>query len=145
MTRWAVFDLGSYIIDNDPSVQVNDERFHRIIRDGKILWPEKYTLAMIEQLQREHGSNFYLLYLNSAADPALTDFDMTLVRPFTIVDGKVLFEDDPRDAFLIKRNDVRAARDRGDAPPIVLPPGERITAALLARLVDGGGGIRLRG
>jgi len=122
-TRWAVFDLYSYIIDNDPSVEVNDERFHRIIRDGKILWPEKYTLADIEQLQREHGSNFYLLYLNSAADPELTDFDLTLVRDFRIRDGMIEFEEDERDLLLAKRADAKRAREEGQIPPPVVARG----------------------
>lgn len=104
-TRWQVFDLYSYIIDNDPSVALNDEKYHRIIRNGKILWPEKHTTATIEQLRLEFGSMFYLLYLNSAADPSLTDFDCDAIRTFRIVDGKIIFEGEARDTWLSERQD----------------------------------------
>jgi len=140
-TRWAVYDLYSEIIDNDPSVEVNDESFHRIIRDGKILWPEKYTKADIEQLRTEHGSKFYLLYLNSAADPALTDFDMDLVRDFSIIDGCVVFEESVRDEILLKRNKSKSTKGK---PPVTVKRGEVLSATIMNRLIEGGGGTRLR-
>lgn len=99
-TRWAVFDLYSYIIDTDPSVELIDAHFHRIIEDGKILWHEKYTLDDIEQLRAEYGSLFFLLYMNTAADPSLTDFDLEQVRSFEIIDNKLLFNSDNRDFFM---------------------------------------------
>jgi hypothetical protein len=118
-TRWAVYDLYSDIIDNDPSVEVIDEKFHQIIRDGKILWPEKHTKESIEQLRREYGAMFYLLYLNSAADPELVDFDLNLVREFKLINGQITFEEDERDEQLEKiakdfknRNNPRPPKDR---------------------------------
>ena len=151
-TRWAVYDLYSEIIDNDPSVEVNDERFHRIIRDGKILWPEKYSLEMIDQLRNEHGSNFYLLYLNSAADPSLTDFDTELVRDFWIHNGMICFEEDERD-LLLERN-YRKGKERarkvvnGEDSGKGLPKierGERLNAIMLKRLAEAtGNGMRIR-
>lgn len=145
-TRWAVFDLYSYIIDNDPSVEVNDESFHRIIRDGRILWPEKYTEGDIEQLRLEHGANFYLLYLNSAADPELTDFDMSLVRDFSIKNGHILFTEDERDAVLEKR--MRKRREKIEKPPVEVPRGTPLTPSFLERMMGdgrGSGGVRFRG
>jgi hypothetical protein len=143
-TRWAVYDLYSYIIDNDPSVEVNDEKYHRIIRDGNILWHEKYTQADIEQMQREHGSMFYLLYLNSAADPELTDFDMSLVRDFSIDGGLVHFEEDMRDQMLTKK--FAAVRNEGQSAPVPahLATGASINRVLLDRLTKGQMGIRMR-
>lgn len=103
-TRWAVSDLYSYIIKEDPTIEQIDKRFHRIITDGKILWPERITPAFIEQKQREFGSLYYLLYLNSAADPSLIDFDMESVRTFDMnINREISFMEDERDMFLQKR------------------------------------------
>lgn len=99
-TRWAVHDLYSEIQDNDLSVEVIDEKYHAIIKDGVILWPERITHAFIEEKIREYGSMYFLLYLNSAADPSLTDFDLTLIRAFTFRDGKIVFDEDQRDSYL---------------------------------------------
>jgi hypothetical protein len=143
-TRWAVFDLYSYIIDNDPSVEVNSDEFHKIVKDGKILWREKYTQEDIEQLMREHGSMFYLLYLNSANDPELTDFDMEQVRNFWLEDGKIMFEGDARDAFLKER--MEKLSGTGEATPVKPKRGELLTNMLLNRMIEASsGGMRLRG
>jgi hypothetical protein len=104
-TRWAVFDLYSYIIDHDPSVDVIGKEFHAIIRDGKILWPERITEEFIEQKRSEYGSLYYLLYLNTAADPSLTDFNMEMVRNFEIRDGGYWFEEDEKDVLLLRKRE----------------------------------------
>jgi hypothetical protein len=143
-TRWAVYDLYSYIIDNDPSVEVNDPEFHRIIRDGKILWPEKYTDDDIEQLRTEHGSMFYLLYLNSAADPELTTFDMTQVRDFRFENGEIIFEEDERDLILMKRLEKKKALSQGPPPPKI-QVGQRLDMQLMNRIMEMRGGVRFRG
>jgi hypothetical protein len=145
-TRWAVYDLYSYMIEKDPSVEVNDAQYHRIIRDGNILWPEKYSMEDIEQLQREHGANFYLLYLNSAADPELTDFDMSLVRDFKVKDGCVWFEEDARDERLLKKYEQALERLDGVVPPVPqnIARGVGINHAILERLTKGAMGIRMR-
>jgi hypothetical protein len=98
-TRWAVYDLYQYIIDNDSTVDVSARA---IIENGKPIWPERFSHERIEQLRREFGSMFYLLYMNSAADPELTDFDLELLRHFEFVaDGRELeFSEDERDARL---------------------------------------------
>lgn len=102
-TRWSVHDLYSYIVKEDPTVEQIDKRFHRIITDGKILWPERITEKFIEQKMREYGSLYYLLYLNSAADPNLIDFDMELIRTFALSKGEIRFNEDQRDAYLIEK------------------------------------------
>lgn len=139
-TRWSVYDLYSYIIDNDPSVEVIDDRFHKIIRDGKLLWPEKYTMSDIEQLRTEHGKNFYLLYLNSAADPALTDFDMEQIRDFRIVNGCIEFEEDERDRRLEGRRERQQARAGGMIPAPKVTRGQKFNAELMKRIAESGGG-----
>lgn len=122
-TRWAVYDLYSHIIDNDPSVEVLGERFHRIIADGKILWPERVTEAKIEQLRREFGTMFYLLFLNSAADPSLTDFDLAEVRDFELQGGKLRFDADERDHLLEDRLKRGGANDSEESSQRVIPRG----------------------
>lgn len=143
-TRWAVYDLVSYVIDHDPSVEVCDERFHRIIRDGRILWPEKYTEADVEQLRREHGSNFFLLYLNTPADPSLVDFDTALIRNFEIIGDSVAFTGDERDALLETAIKAKKARVAVERPPANVPRGQRLTVDVIKRMLAGGGGVRLR-
>jgi hypothetical protein len=145
-TRWAVYDLYSEIIDNDPSVEVIEERFHRIIRDGHILWPEKYDIAYIDQLRKEHGRNFYLLYLNSAANPELTDFDLEQVRDFAIRDGMICFDEDERDMMLRKRA-MGGLKKTGEIkpPPATITRGQALNEILMKRLAEAGGGYRARG
>ena len=145
-TRWAVFDLYSYIIDNDPSVAVNSAEFHRIINNGKILWPEKYAPGDIEQLRLEHGSMFYLLYLNSAADPSLTDFDCENVREFAIVDGRIVFSGEARDTWLSERQGKLgdAAADSGRQTKPVIDRGMPLSLLRLQENLRGGVGCRIR-
>ena len=121
-TRWAVFDLYSYIMDNDPSVEVIDSKYHAIIKDGVILWPERITEKFIEQKRREFGSMYFLLYLNSAADPSLTDFDTSLIRGYKFEGGNVVFEEDERDVYLEERaNEVGEEGDKARVVPVGLP------------------------
>lgn len=110
-TRWSVYDLYSEIIENDLTVEVINKKYWQIIQDGKILWPEKHTLKSIEQLQREHGSMFFLLYLNSANDPELTDFDLDLVRDFKLLDGSIYFEKLEEDFKLEKEIMLSGSKD----------------------------------
>lgn len=141
-TRWAVFDLYSYIIDNDPSVEVNDAKYHKIIQDGKILWPEKNTLEDIEQLKLEHGSMFYLLYLNSASDPNLTDFTIEDIREFKVINNQITFEGDSRDLFLEKRSGV--IHGTGQAQPKEMEKGKPLSLKRLEENLKGGIGCRIR-
>ena len=143
-TRWAVYDLCSYIMDNDPSVEVSDENVRKIINAGKILWPEKYSQADIEQLQREHGSMFYLLYLNTPADPSLVDFDIEQIRNFKVLNERVVFDVDERDYILEKRMKLKKEIRVEDKPPVNIERGTPLTRSVMQRLIDAGGGIRLR-
>lgn len=91
-TRWAIYDLYSEIIDNDPTVEVIDSRFHKIINNGEILWPEKHTVESINALRESYKAEFFLLYMNDATDSALTDFSLEDVREFKFVKDNILFE-----------------------------------------------------
>ena len=129
-TRWAVHDLYSYIITKDPSVELIDKAFHQIIQDDKILWPEKHTKETINDLRMEYGAMFFLLYMNSAADPELVDFDLELVREFVLKGGEVQFKLDDRDQWLEKK------MGKKDEPEKVeLKRGARLTPSLMRELV----------
>jgi len=95
-TRWAVQDLYDDI-QQDPSVEVI---IRSIVEDGKIILPELWTFDTIAELKKFHGVMFPLLYMNSAADPELTDFDITLLRHFSLKDNQIIFDDDDRDAII---------------------------------------------
>lgn len=101
-TRWAATDLYSHIINTDPSVQ---HATRSIIENGLPIWPEQITNAHIDGLRKEYGVLFALLYMNSAADPGLVDFDVKDLREYAWnQEGTVLlFSDDDRDAPLAAR------------------------------------------
>lgn len=99
-TRWAVRDLYSVIQETDPSVAVLKKG---IIENGKPIMPKVFSLATIARLHKEFGVLFPLLYMNEAADPELTDFDMTMIREFEIVGGNIVFKEDERDALIAER------------------------------------------
>jgi hypothetical protein len=96
-TRWAVHDLYEHIERNDPSVEIITRR---VVEHGKPIFPEVFDLPTIERLQHEFTVMFPLLYMNSAADPELTDFDMDLVRSFRIEQGDIVFDETEQDAML---------------------------------------------
>lgn len=117
-TRWAVFDLYSYIIDNDPTVEWNTN-FRSIIQNGEPIWPERFSLADVENLKKEFGSLFPLLYMNDASDPELVDFSMDLVRYFTFdPEGNLNFESDMRDTPLSEKHSTS---------PTTIPAGISLT------------------
>jgi len=107
-TRWAVQDLYD-TIQSDPSVDV---MVRAIVEDGVPILPEKITMDTVARLKREFGVLFPLLFMNSAADPELTDFDISLLRHFRIQDDNIIFDDDDRDGII---------SDRLDAPPPIQP------------------------
>ncbi|HEY6020281.1 MAG TPA: hypothetical protein VIY48_10365, partial [Candidatus Paceibacterota bacterium] len=112
-TRWAVADLYEFIIHGGI---VNDEKFDKdytvdvqtraIVEDGEVIYPEKFSLQRmagkiaVTDLMKEHGTMFPLLYMNSAADPSLVDFDMDDVREFKFDAGKLVFDETEADALL---------------------------------------------
>lgn len=97
-TRWAVFDLYAFILEGDQetppdySVEAITRRIIEPVIDqhgndtGRLapIWPERFDLERVEQLRREFGSMYYLLYMNEASDPNLVDFDTSLIREFQL-------------------------------------------------------------
>src|SRR3990167_5689641 len=81
-TRWAAQDLYSFIINGgtlgaseyepDHSVEVYNRS---AIEDGEPIFPEMFSLNSLYRIQRELGpALFTLLYMNSTANPELSDF-----------------------------------------------------------------------
>jgi len=119
-TRWAVFDLYASILDGDedtgPDLSV-EPLVRRILEpvigpdgdetgDLTPIWPERFPPERIDQLRREFGSMFYLLYMNEASDPNLVDFDMNQVRLFELTGpagNEITFDTEFRDAALEER------------------------------------------
>jgi hypothetical protein len=135
-TRWAVYDLYSDIIDTDPSVEVIDEKFHQIIRNGKVLWPEKHTKESVAELMHYHKHMFFLLYMNNAADPNLVDFNLDDVREFRFVNDQIMWERLPDiDDALEKSLDVKEVeRDYSDRP--LIKRGTKLNAGMLDALAS---------
>ncbi len=95
-TRWAIGDIYEQLMDTDDSVEVMRRA---AIEDGKPIFPERFSLESLQRLQREMRTMFPLLYMNSAGDPDLVDFDMTLLRRFQVLDNQLVFEESPLDAL----------------------------------------------
>jgi len=133
-TRWGVADLYQYIQQNDPTVEW---LVKAVVEDGDPIWPEAFTLDKIAQLQREFGVLFSLLYMNSGSDPALTDFDMEMVREFSIVGNMIQFTEDERDVAIGERVNTPASRPD-------LPVGTVLTRDSWQSLYQPGQGFRLR-
>lgn len=86
-TRWAVYDLYQYIMDNDPTVEVN---IRSVVEDGKPIFPQVFTPEVIEQKRKQFGTLFPLLYMNTAHDAAITDFNLDYLRTYrNIEDGNL--------------------------------------------------------
>lgn len=96
-TRWAVHDLPGHIYANDPSFQVMKRE---VVEQGRTIWPEKFSLKDVEAWKSEFGTMFPLFFLNRATDKSLVDFSIEDVRPSTIVDGVVYFEENEQDILL---------------------------------------------
>lgn len=97
-TRWAAFDLYRDIQDNDPSVAVITRA---AVEEGEPIFPEMFSLEAIDQLRRELGSLFFLLYMNDDRDPSLVDFDMEKVRGCKVSGGQVWFAEGAEDDLLL--------------------------------------------
>lgn len=100
-TRWAVGDIYEEIED-DPSV----ETLRRpALEGGELIFPEMFSLEVLEQLKREQGPLFYLLYMLSPVAEGLNDFPMSEVRLWRAAPGGAfLFPGDLRDEALAKSN-----------------------------------------
>ena len=121
-TRWAVNDLYSYIIAEDPSV---DYVVRSIVEDGETIYPEVFALEDVKRLEREFGVMFPLLYMNNVGHPDLVDFNETDLRFFRFEDDVLVYDDDPRDEILVRRY--------GPSSPIEFSRGERVDFAKLGR------------
>jgi hypothetical protein len=78
----------------------------------------------IEQLQKQHGAMFWLLYMNSVGDSNLVDFNEADLRGFELRDGVLYFTEDDRDLAI-----ARAMRG--------------LTASEAASIPNGGRGMKL--
>ena len=116
-TRWAVWDLYQYVLDNDPTVEVV---IRSIIEDEHTIWPERFDRPRVEQLKNEFGSMFWLLYMNSAANPDLTDFDIDKIRTYELQGEQLVFDSTEDDALLEKKWE-KAPLEQG----VKLPQGSR--------------------
>ena len=96
-TRWAVQDLYSYIIKNDPTVAVMRRS---IIENGRIIYPEAFSPETVERLRKEFGAMFALMYMNNVGDPELVDFFVEDLRMFSLEGGTLVLEEDGRDVAL---------------------------------------------
>lgn len=100
-TRWAIYDVNAYMLENDPSVT---PVIRSVVEDGHIIWPENFDPtgdgSKLDRLRKEFGIMFNLLYMNSAANPDLTDFQESDLRTFSIENGELRFTEDSRDLAL---------------------------------------------
>lgn len=103
-TKWANYDLYQEIIDNDPSVTV---MVRMVVENGQPIFPEQFPQRRIDQLQTELAGRFFLLYMNTAVDPSLSEFDVEDLRYYTLQQATkdLHFEDDPRDVAIQAQDD----------------------------------------
>lgn len=125
-TRWAVHDLYSWVIMNDPSVA---SLTRSIIEDGTIIYPEAFTMETIDRLKIEFGIMFPLMYMNNIGDPDLVDFTEEDLR-FFLLDGNVCdYEHTQFDDALEKRFNVET-----DKPFFEVQRGDRLTSEVMSHI-----------
>lgn len=95
-TKWAVDDLYTEV-QKDPTVEC---LVRSIVEDGKPIYPEVFTLELVERLKEAHGSMFWLIYMNSVDNPELVDFSPLDFRYYHSLDGFVVPQPDRRDMQL---------------------------------------------
>ncbi len=116
-THWKAYDLYTFIENEDPTVEVLKRSIYEYSEDGsmKLLWPERFDWETIKELERSFGSRFWLLYMNRPVSAATNDFDMSLIRRYTIEpDGTIYFEHDKRDEVLAKETKKKEAEQDPD-------------------------------
>lgn len=111
-TKWKKFDLYSFIIDNDSTVDVE---VRSMVEEGQIIYPEIFTWDDYDRLKSDRDGGygaelFSLLMMNIATGTGLTDFDMNDLRSFTISGRSLVIDEDERDIALRQRVDGSAAR-----------------------------------
>lgn len=119
-TKWAVEDVVT-ACEKDPTVEVNLD-WREVVSGGNVIYPTTSRGDMkfgapgtIEQLQRQHGAMFWLLYMNNVGDSNLVDFSAADLREFELRDGMIVINEDDRDAGLATA--MRSAVGGGDEPP----------------------------
>lgn len=107
-TKWAVQDVVSHA-EADPTVEVNTE-WREVVSGGVPIYPKNSRGDLtdfgkpggIQQLMDQHGSMFWLLYMNTVSDSALVDFSAGDLREYELRGGNVWLTEDDRDASLAK-------------------------------------------
>lgn len=112
-TRWAVQDLYSHIIRNDPTVATMKRS---IIENGRVIYPEAFSMETVERLRAEFGAMFALMYMNNVGDPELVDFFEEDLRKFKLDKGMAVFEEDGRDNALHTKTQTVHRRDNSVKP-----------------------------
>lgn len=132
-THWAVNDLYTHIIEDDPTVEVY---VRSIVEDGRPIMPEAYSLETIERMKAQYKELFPLLYMNNAYDPELVDLNIELLRTFQIEGDEIVFQENELDYSL-----------REDFAPVEIDPihdgrmkphplaGQRLTPDLMRQLM----------
>lgn len=118
-TRWAVHDLYSYIMQNDPTVSYV---IRSIIEDGCTIYPEAFTLETVARLRKEFGIMFPLLYMNNVGDPDLIDFPEDDLRFFALQDDVCYYDEDNRDSTMALAHAALSAK-------VLFPRGRPLDAA----------------
>lgn len=108
-TKWAVDDLYTEV-KRDPTVE---SRVRSIVENGKPIYPEVFSMVLIERLKEAHGSMFWLLYMNSADNPELTDFLPSHFRYYHLIDDFVVPQPDQRDLALERDKEGRKIESGG--------------------------------
>lgn len=105
-THWSTDDL--YVaIKKDPSVDVVTRA---AIENDHPIFPERLPKPVLDQLRKELGAGlFALLYMNNAADAALTDFQREDFRFFHLRGTDIVTATDQRDLLLHNRQAPKPA------------------------------------
>lgn len=120
-TRWAVSDLPAHVMENDPTVEANTE--WRQVTDGGVpIYPINSRGDLtdfgkpggIEKLMTQHGTMFWLLYMNSAENSNLVDFSAGDLREYELRGGTVVMNEDDRDIGLARA--MRSPMPERDVP-----------------------------
>ena len=139
-TRWSTTDLYDHIQRNDPTVDV---RIRAVLEKGAPIFPPRdlpkhrkhigFSLEKIDGLRRHHGPMFPLLYMNTAIDAAISDFDVPTIPRYRLVGAEVVF-DHLEDGPTVPRSTP--------TPTGGLYAGQRLTRELWSLLARDG--VRLR-
>jgi len=97
-THWAVNDLYVRMQQRDPTIEVYKRS---LVENGKSIFPEEFSMPLIEQFKSEYGFLFPLLYMNNPKDSGLVDFKEEHIRRFRWVENSIVFDADDRDRGIL--------------------------------------------